>query len=108
MEETFTDELEKIEKWIHHTSEAPIAAVIKEFLLSAREQQDFVLDPLWGEDICILVSKQLNYRLRATIHGFLTKEWTSWHAAYLSDVRGAEGSRPTSADTWVADLIVHI
>ena len=56
MEETFADELEKIEKWIQHTSEAPIAAVIKEFLLSAREQRDFVLDPLWGEDICILVS----------------------------------------------------
>ena len=108
MEEIFTDGLETLEKWILKTSEAQIAAVIKEFLLSTREQRDFILDPMWNEDVCILASKQLNYGGRAIAHGFLTLDWHAWHSAYLTDVRNVDGILSPPPDKWVSNLIIHI
>lgn len=108
MEEIFTDGLETLEKWILKTSEAQIAAVIKEFLLSTREQRDFILDPMWNEDVCILASKQLNYGGRAMAHGLLRLDWHAWHSAYLTDVRNVDGILSPPPDKWVSNLIIHI
>ncbi len=61
-----------------------------------------------GEDICTLATKQLNYVQWATVHGFLTKHWNSWHKAYLKDVVNVDSIKSPPPDKWVADLIMHI